>query len=152
MTTASPRQTVERLLNAAVSPTPADMADCYADQVIIEMPFSGGLAPARTETTSEQLRERFAASAAVRRNTNVHGVRIHETTDPDVLVVEYGLEGTALGDEAPFALDYVMVMTFRDGLIVHSRDYADPIAGARALGRLPQLVAALTDDTAQVAP
>jgi hypothetical protein len=49
-------------------------------------------------------------------------------------------------------LDYVMVMTFRDGLIVHSRDYADPIVGARALGRLPQLVAALTDDTAQVAP
>jgi hypothetical protein len=27
---------------------------------------------------------------------------------------------------------------------VHSRDYADPIAGARLLGRVPELVAALT--------
>jgi hypothetical protein len=33
---------------------------------------------------------------------------------------------------------------FRDGQIVHTRDYSDPIAGARALGRVPQLLAALT--------
>jgi ketosteroid isomerase-like protein len=39
-----------------------------------------------------------------------------------------------------------MVLTFRDGLIAHSRDYADPIAGARALGRLPELAASLTAD------
>ena len=33
----------------------------------------------------------------------------------------------------------MMVLTVRDGLIAHSRDYADPIAGARALGRLADL-------------
>jgi hypothetical protein len=36
-----------------------------------------------------------------------------------------------------------MVMTIRDGLIVHTRDYTDPIAGARITGRIPELVAAL---------
>jgi uncharacterized protein len=41
----------------------------------------------------------------------------------------------------------VMVLTFRDGLIAHSRDYTDPIAGARALGRLPELAATLTAGT-----
>ena len=42
-----------------------------------------------------------------------------------------------------------MVVTVRDGLIVHSRDYSNPIDGARLLGRLPQLVATLTDEGAR---
>jgi hypothetical protein len=42
---ANPRETVARFLAAVVSPTPGDMADCYADRVIIEMPFAA--APVR---------------------------------------------------------------------------------------------------------
>ena len=34
-TTSNPRQTVERLLQAAVGSTPGDMADCYGDRVIL---------------------------------------------------------------------------------------------------------------------
>jgi hypothetical protein len=63
----TPRETVERFLKAVVSPTPGDMADCYADQVVIEMPFASGLTPARLETTREEIRQRFAAGAASRR-------------------------------------------------------------------------------------
>jgi uncharacterized protein len=37
-----------------------------------------------------------------------------------------------------------MVLTIRDGYIGHSRDYSDPVAGARLLGRVPELIAALT--------
>jgi uncharacterized protein len=36
-----------------------------------------------------------------------------------------------------------MVITVRDGQIVYSRDYTDPITGARLLGKLPELLAAL---------
>jgi len=141
-----PRATVERFLAAMVSPAPGDMADCYADQVVIEMPFAAGLAPARTETTREEIRRRFAAGAASRRYTGLRDVRVHETADPDVVILEYTLDGTRLSDGEPFAMTFVMVLTFRDGLIAHSRDYSDPIAGARALGRLPDLVTALTKE------
>jgi ketosteroid isomerase-like protein len=72
-------------------------------------------------------------------------VVIHETADPGVVIVEYGLDGEMTGSAEPFSLRFVMVMTIRDGQIVHTRDYADPIAGARALGRVPQLLA-LTGD------
>ena len=65
-------------------------------------------------------------------------MRVHETADPDVIVLEYSLDGTRLADGEPFTMTFVMVLTFRDGLIAHSRDYTDPIAGARALGRLPR--------------
>jgi hypothetical protein len=50
--TGSPRQTVERFLEAAVSPTPGDMADCYAERFVIEMPFAAGLAPERTRVAT----------------------------------------------------------------------------------------------------
>jgi ketosteroid isomerase-like protein len=140
----SPRQTIERFLAAAVSPSPGDMADCYAERIVIEMPFASGLVPERTETTREELRARLAAGAAARRYTALRDVRVHETADPDVIVLEYRLDGTRLADGEEFTMAFVMVLTFRDGLIAHSRDYTDPVAGARALGRLADLAATQT--------
>jgi uncharacterized protein len=145
------RQTVERFLAAAVSPAPGDMADCYAERFVIEMPFAAGLAPERTESTREEFRARVTAGLAARRYTRAVDVRIHQTADPEVVVVEYRLEGHRLdgtdgADGTPFSLAFVMVITVRDGLIVHSRDYSNPIDGARLLGRLPQLVAMLTNE------
>jgi ketosteroid isomerase-like protein len=142
--TSTPRQTVGRFLHAVVSPSPGDIADCYADRVVIEMPFAAGLGPERVETTREELRARFAAGAAARRYTAIRDLRVHQTADPDVLVVEYRLDGTRGADGEQFTMTFVMVLTVRDGLIAHSRDYTDPVAGARALGRLPELAATLT--------
>jgi ketosteroid isomerase-like protein len=143
------RETIERFLEAAVSPVPGDMADCYAERFVIEMPFAAGLAPERTETTREEFRARVTAGLAARRYTRAVDVRIHETADPEVVVVEYRLEGRKVADDSPFSLAFVMVVTVRDGLIVHSRDYSNPIDGARLLGRIAQLVALLTDDGAR---
>ena len=148
-TNGSARQTIERFLAAAVSLTPGDMADCYAERFVIEMPFATGLAPERMETTREELRARVTAGLAARRYTRATDVRIHETADPEVVVVEYRLEGRKVADDSPFSLAFVMVVTVRDGLIVHSRDYSNPIDGARLLGRIAQLVALLTDDGAR---
>jgi ketosteroid isomerase-like protein len=148
-TSGTARQTIERFLEAAVSPVPGDMADCYAERFVIEMPFAAGLAPERMETTREELRARVTAGLAARRYTRAVDVRVHETADPEVAVVEYRLEGRKVADDSPFSLAFVMVVTVRDGLIVHSRDYSNPIDGARLLGRIPQLVALLTDDGAR---
>lgn len=130
---------IDRFLAAVVSDDPGDLADCYAERVVIEMPFAvPGLMPARLETTRDELRARFRAGRAVRRYTAVANVRVHECTDSSTVVLEFEVHGT-MG----FPLPFVMVLTVEDGLIAHSRDYTDPIAGARALGRLPELVGAL---------
>ncbi|MFJ6671377.1 nuclear transport factor 2 family protein [Actinosynnema sp. NPDC091369] len=142
-----PRTTVERFLETALSGRPGDLADFYAPTVVIEMPFAAtALHPSRIETTREQLRARFAAGAEIRRYTGLDNVLIHRTTDPRTIIVEYGLHGEMVATGEPFRLDYAMVMTIHDGLITHTRDYADPIAGARALGRLPDLLAALGEN------
>jgi uncharacterized protein len=140
-----PRITVERFLETTISGRPGDLADLYAPSVVIEMPFAAAaLYPARIETTREQLRERFAAGAAIRRYTGLDNVRIHETIDPETIIVEYGLHGVVVGTEEPFHLNFAMIMTIRDGLITHTRDYTDPIAGARVMGRVPELLAELS--------
>lgn len=146
-TTASPRETAERFLGAAIGADPGDMADCYASSVVIEMPFAvAPLIPARVETTREELRERFRAGTASRRYKSLGDVVIHETTDPDVVIVEYELRGEFTQTAEPFSMRFLMVLTIRDGQIVHSRDYSNPIVGAQVIGRLPELIAALSKD------
>ena len=143
----SPRDTVERFLRATISERPEDMADCYAENVVIEMPFAqAALYPARIETGREELRTRFGAGRAVRRYERLDNVVIHETTDPEVIITEYDLHGRFTETGRPFAQSYLMVMTIRDGRIVHTRDYTDPIGGAKLLGRVPELLAALSAD------
>jgi uncharacterized protein len=143
------RSTVERFLQATVSGHPEDIADCYASDVVIEMPFAlEPLYPARIETTREQLRARFGAGAAVRTYTGLGEVAIHETADPEVVVVEFEVNGHLVATGEPFTIPFLLVMTIRDGRIVHSRDYTDPITAARLAGRLPEILAASGDGTA----
>lgn len=40
------------------------------------------------------------------------------------------LGATVVATGEPFASAYIMVITVRDGLIVHSRDYGIPVAAA----------------------
>jgi uncharacterized protein len=141
--TRTARETVDGFLAATTGADPGALADFYAPQVVIEMPFApAGLYPARTETTREELRTRFRAGAAVRAYESLGDVRVHETADPELIVAEYALTGRLLATGEPFTLPFVMFLTVRDGHIAHTRDYSDPLAGAKALGRLPALLEA----------
>ena len=71
---------------------------------------------------------------AGRRPGAVAGVVVHETLDPEVVVVELALGG---GDDP---LPYVQVFRVRDGQIVSFRDYFGPrtaAALAAGLGAAP---------------
>jgi ketosteroid isomerase-like protein len=69
---------------------------------------------------------------------------IHETADSDVVIAEYDLHGEHTKTAEPFSQRFLMVLTIRDGQIVHSRDYTNPITGAQVLGKLPELLTALS--------
>jgi ketosteroid isomerase-like protein len=71
-------------------------------------------------------------------------VVVYDTSDPEVVILECGLRGRIESTGEKFDLPFIMVMTVRDGHIVRSRDYSDPIVGARISGTLPQLIDALT--------
>lgn len=142
--TSSAREVVERFLHAAVDPAGHDLAAVYAEQVVIEMPFAPPPFPKRSASTRADMRKRWAAGNPTREYVKTDKVAIHETLDPNKVIVEYDLHGRQLPSGNPFVLSYIMVITVRDGEIVHSVDYTDPIAGMKALGMLPKLIETLT--------
>ena len=90
------------------------------------------------------MRARYQAGRAKRQYKSLSNVAIHETTDPDVVILEYDLHGEFTETAEPFSMRFLMILTMRDGQIVHSTDYSNPKAGAEFLGKLPELVAALS--------
>jgi ketosteroid isomerase-like protein len=61
----------------------------------------------------------------------------------DTVVVEFTARGRTVATGAPYRLDYVTVVTTRNGLITHYRDYWNPLAVASAAGTLPALLGSL---------
>lgn len=131
----APRAVVERYLRAGLDrPAPPDgddgRADLFASDAILEFPFAPDGMPDRI-TGRERIR---AVLAALRRAAGSGGgagltvdqavsqMRAHQTTDPEVLVLEVN---ATLTDPAGATrqVRHVQVYTVRDGLIAGLRDY-----------------------------
>ncbi|MBO0885474.1 MAG: nuclear transport factor 2 family protein [Mycobacterium sp.] len=69
---------------------------------------------------------------------------VHQSVDPEVVIAEYQAIGTITSTGAPYRARYIQVLHARNGEITLWRDYWNPLSGAQALGRLPQLFQALT--------
>jgi uncharacterized protein len=119
--------------------------DQLADDVVIETPFAPPGRPRRFQGRGEWLAfaEAGRASAPPFRLDECRNVVIHETTDPEVIVVEYELVGTATATNHRAAAAFIGVLRVRDGKIVHWREYQNTLAIAHALGQLPALLAGL---------
>jgi ketosteroid isomerase-like protein len=110
-----------------------ELAALYAETTDVRHPF----APDRADPlrTREELRRHFAVASA--RLTGVERFAptafvVHQTVDPELVVVEFRYTGTVSGK--PFDIANIFVVRVRDGEIVESRDYADHLAFARAFG------------------
>lgn len=55
-------------------------------------------------------------------------------------MAEFEVTGHLVATGEPFTIPFLLVMTIREGRIVHSRDYTDPIIAARLAGRLPEVL------------
>lgn len=129
--------------------------EVLAEDVLIELPFAPPGRPRRFDG-----REAFLAFAEPERAAfngrleEIRNVVIHETADPEVIIVEYELAGTvATGASSRppqrAAASFVGVLRAREGKIVHWREYQNVLAIATALGRLPALVAAASANQAR---
>jgi uncharacterized protein len=124
--------------------------DVLADDVLIELPFAPPGRPRRFEGRDEFLAFAQPERAAFHgRLEEIRNVVIHETADPEVIVVEYELAGTVTTTGQQAAASFVGVLRARDGKVVHWREYQNVLAIAAALGRLPALVAAASADQAR---
>ncbi|MFC8664382.1 nuclear transport factor 2 family protein [Streptomyces sp. NPDC057199] len=99
----------------------------WAEDGILEFPFAPQGWPGRLEGKE-------AIAAYMRRypdHIDLHDIpdlRIHQTTESDVIVVEMRAVGRLVETEGPFDMTYIAVVTVRDGLISSYRDYWNPLA------------------------
>lgn len=130
-----PREVLERWRQAAVRQSVEDMVRVYALDAVHEFPFTAAGLPSRLEGRDEIVRW---TTALWRTNTityeryRTHA--IHDTNDPDTIVVEQEALGTS-AITGEFALPNIMVLTVRNGQISHVRDYVNILAAAAATGR-----------------
>lgn len=99
----------------------------WAEDGLMEFPFAPDGWPQRLEGKE--------AVAAYMRHYPDHidlhdfpAVQIHETNDPDTIVVEMRGVGRVVATDAPLDMTYIAVVTVRAGLITTYRDYWNPLA------------------------
>ena len=129
--TDAPRDVVERLLaGIAAGPTPG-LAELYAEDATVELPFAG---PGGVHLRGRaEIAEHFARAAQAPLRLVPEAVVIHETSDPELVVAEYDYRGEATSTGRSFVAANVQVVRVREGLIVASRDFHDHAAIAAAL-------------------
>jgi ketosteroid isomerase-like protein len=110
--------------------------DLWAPDVVIEQPFAAG-GPSRIVGRDAFLEKTRGSRAALPvRFEEVREVTVHETTDPDKIIVEYTLTGTILPTGERASAPFIAVMEVRDGLVTRWREYQNTALMAEKLGDL----------------
>jgi uncharacterized protein len=105
--------------------------DLYSEDAIHEFPFTRPGLPSRLEGR-EQIRAFMQANWVMSplRYVAYRNVVVHETADPEVIVVEQTAAGTSAATGREFALPNIVVLRVRGGQIVRIRDYVNVLAAA----------------------
>jgi len=118
----SPAEVFGRLITGISEGRWHELADLYAEDVVVEMPMD----PHRTRLDGrEAVRQRFAAAADGWFELRAHDVIVHATTDPEVVIAEFEYDGLNRTTGKKFTVANVQVLRVRGGRIVASRDYHD---------------------------
>ncbi|MGH8178825.1 MAG: nuclear transport factor 2 family protein [Steroidobacter sp.] len=140
----SPQQVLERLLDGISNQRWRELHHLFAEDAVVEYPFA---LPAPTQLKGrEAIRAYFAGVARYPLELRARDVVMHETVNPEILIVEWTYDGLVTTTRRPFQVANIQVSTVRDGRIVASRDYHNHVALAEAVGRLPALLSALINE------
>jgi ketosteroid isomerase-like protein len=132
----------EQWLGNAVDP----IGSLLAEDAVIETPFAPPGRPRRFEGRAEFLAFAQAGRAGLPvRFEECREIAVHDTADPEVIVVEYELAGTVTTTGHRAAAPFIGVLRVRDGQVAEWREYQDAVAIAHALGQLPALLASVSE-------
>jgi ketosteroid isomerase-like protein len=139
----TPREVFFRLVNGVADARFDELPDLYGDETDVRHPMA---TPAAEPMTSRaELAEHFTVPPGKRASfpkRRVVDAVVHETTDPEVIVAEFGYAYDR-PDGSVLTVPCVFVMRIRDGKIIESRDYIDPIRGRQARDAVDDLITAI---------
>ncbi|MFI9241543.1 nuclear transport factor 2 family protein [Streptomyces sp. NPDC053086] len=123
----SPADLFRRGLRLLLDKDIAAWVGLWSDDGVMEFPFAPPGWPSRLAGKE--------AVAAYMRDYPDHidlrdfpDLKIHETTEPETIVVEMRGTGRLVRTGDPFDMTYIAVVTVRDGRICAYRDYWNPLA------------------------
>lgn len=73
------------------------------------------------------------------------GLVFHETTDPDLVIAEFEGHGRGVVTKRQFDQVYISVVRFRNGRIVHFRDFWNPLVTIRTAATVGHVWRGLVD-------
>ena len=131
----TPREVFERA-HALVRSYDVGYVDCFADDGAMVFPFAPPGVPKEVrgrEAIRALVAPRYEAMRAAKREPlEYENVRVHETRDPEVIIVEFeALVTTPSGETTRRA--FIHVLRIRNDAIVEQRDYFDSYAMAERL-------------------
>jgi ketosteroid isomerase-like protein len=110
-------------------------AGLLTEDVVIETPFAAPGRARRIEGRQRVLDYTEAGRKAFPvRFDDCRDVVVHETADPQVIVVEYELVGTHTRTGVTACAPFIGVLRTRDGKLAHWREYQHTLAIAEAAG------------------
>ena len=120
----TPRQVAEKLVSGISQGRFEEVPKLYAEDCVVEVPYAtGGAAPLLEGGAA--IREHFSHADAMPFRLRARDLVVHETEDPELVVLSWDYEVTATTTGATATVANVQFLRVRDGLIVHSRDFHD---------------------------
>jgi ketosteroid isomerase-like protein len=133
---ASPHDVLEQYRRAAIRQSVEDMRRLYAPDAVHEFPFTAPGVPSRLAGRDEIVGWIAAGWRSVPlRLERYRTIASHDTGDPRTAIVEQEAIGRNTSSGREFALPNIVVLTVRDGQIIHLRDYVNVLAAADATER-----------------
>lgn len=130
-----PRVVLERWRQASIDQSVEDMRDVYAVDAVHEFPFVHPGVPSRFEGRDAIVNWIAAGwQANLLKYEHYRTLAVHDTNDPNTIVVEQEAVGTSTAT-GEFTLPNIVVLTVHNGQVVHLRDYVNVLAAAAAMGQ-----------------
>lgn len=130
---AGPREVLRLWRQAVIDRSVDDIRRVYAEDAVHEFPFTRPGLPSRLQGREEILNWTTSVwTATPLRFERYRTLAIHDTHDPDTIIIEQDALGTR-ATTGEFVLPSIVVFTVHNGQISHLRDYVNILAATEAI-------------------
>ncbi|WP_293400531.1 nuclear transport factor 2 family protein [Phenylobacterium sp.] len=118
-------------LGERIDPSAANFIEMMSEDFVMEFPYARPGMQRRIEGRQAVVAYLMGVAGSVSVDT-VGNVVVHQTGDPEVVIVEFEARGRALKVDEPYEQRYISVIRARGGRMIHYKDYWDPLQGLKA--------------------
>jgi ketosteroid isomerase-like protein len=134
----TPKELVSHAFDLLLAQDMAGFAELWAEDGVLEFPFAAPGYPPVVEGRAA-VEEYLRGYPDILKIEAIPDPVMHQSIDPDVVIVEFEASGTVVATGAPYRMKYIAVITVRNDEIQCYRDYWSPLAAAEAMGGMHEL-------------